>query len=175
MAILTVDQLREHISSGLGDDALQRLLDAAEDDIVAFDGAVASQTERIRSDGSDIVLLRRPVSSVTSVKEIDSYGNTYLTLESDDFRVTDLYLLERLQTGTNPRSYWYGVVEVVYVPVDDTDARKRDQIDLVKLALAWEGVESQRVGEFSSTAGDYEAQRLAILNRRSGPRLPVIP
>jgi hypothetical protein len=174
MALLTVADLREHVSSGLADDALQRLLDAAEADILAWDGPLTAVTERHASEGTDRVLLARPVSSFTSVKELDATDAVYLTCAADDYRITDHYLLERLQTGTNPRSYWYGTVEAVYTPVDDSDARKLDQIDLVKLALAWEGVQSQRVGEFSSTSGDYDADRIAILSRRTGPKLPIM-
>ena len=97
--------------------------------------------------GVPFVLLSRSVGSVTSAKELETDGAINTTLAVDDYRVVDAYLLERLQTGTNPRAYLVRDRWRWSIPRSMTPRRgQRDLVDLVKLALAYEGVESHRFG-----------------------------
>lgn len=174
MPLLTVAELKEHVSTGLSDSALRRYLDAGEAEIVRFSGAIATATE-YHVGGGSTVPLDRAASSITSVDELASDGTVSTSLAADDYRLAaDGYVVERLQTGTNPRATWYGRVKVTYTPTDDTDARIIDLVDLVKLQLAYEGVASHSEDAFSAEQGDYEAQRLAILTRRREPTMYVV-
>lgn len=148
MTILSVSELREHITSALVDDALERLLDAAEAEIVRVAGEPGSTTELLTGGGRYIVL-SRPASAFTSVTE--SRYSTSTVLATDDYLVhPGGYLLERQTGGTNSRHTWNGQVAVVYTPEDDEAIRIGVQIDLIKLALAYSaGLTSETVGSWT--------------------------
>ena len=164
MSLLTVADVREHFETDLSDAAIQRLLDDAERDIIARFGDHASATEEWLSGGS-ILFTLRPISSVTSIAE--RVGDTTTMLASDDYRQIGRWMIERLDTGTNPASLWGDQVTVIYAPEDDTDRRKRVQLDLVKLAIQYDALRSRGAGDLTSSSPDYEDQRSALLARLS--------
>jgi hypothetical protein len=176
MALLTVEEARRHVRTGLSDDALRDLLDATEKDIETWDGPLGSITSRVNG-GRALIALDRPVSTITTVRELDSTGTLQLTLAVDDWRQHSPYVLQRLTTGTNPRGTWDVLVEVDYVPQDDLAARIRDQIALVKLELDYKpGIGSEGIGDYNRSffGKTYEGERLAILSRRHEPSMTVI-
>lgn len=168
MGLLTVEQLREAVSSSLTDDRLQELLDATEQDILAAAGGENDQTE-YATGGYRNLVLARPIGTPVSVTEYAETANE-LELEGDDYRV-DGYMLHRLDTGTNPSRYWRGQVEVVHTAPDRTAERIRAQVALVRLDLAIaSGVTTERIGDYAvgygNTAGgtDYQKARQLILD-----------
>lgn len=179
MAILTVSELREHVNTDLGDDALQRLLDAAEWAIVNRAGAVGARTE-IASGGYLFLPLSRPAASITSV--VETVGGSDTTLATDDYLIgLGEMLVERLSTGTNSRSSWGDRVTVVYVPVDDEAIRIEVQIALCQLALNYQpGLAEETIGEWTerftnNSAWSNQAERDSILERLAiGGRMVVI-
>jgi hypothetical protein len=131
--ILTVDELREHVTTALEDDALQRLLDAAEAEIVRYAGDPGAAVEILHGSGRYLTL-DRPAESITSITE--AWGATSTTLSASDWLLYPSGLvLERLTTGPNGRSSWWRRVTVTYTPRDDEALREKAQIDLVNLAL----------------------------------------
>lgn len=176
---LTVDQLREHVTSGLGDDALQRLLDAAYVAIAARIGASGTRTE-LAFGGFRTIALGRPASSVTGVTE--TVGTTTTTLNANDYRLRpDTYTVERLSTGTNSRWAWAGAVEVTYTAVDDDALRDSVAIDLVRLALTSNpGLTSETIGAWteqyaSNAQWNSTEEYQSILSRlESAPSLVVV-
>ncbi len=146
--ILTVAELRESVESSLGDDALQILLNWAEEQIVARAGATGARTQ-LFDGGHRFLSLDRPAASVTSVTETWWTTDTVLTTDDWLLRPGD-YLIERLNTGTNPRLTWARKVSVLYVPVDQDATRIKVQIDLCNLALdARPGLASETIGEWT--------------------------
>lgn len=174
MAILTVDELREHVNSGLDDDALQRLLDAAEEAIVARAGASGARTE-IVGGGYRLISVARPIDTAETVTitEQSPYGSdTVTTLAADDYLIRPGGLLiERLVTGTNARRTWYGHVSITYTPVSDDAMRAEVQLDLVRLALAYNPLlTGQTIGSWAeqyaaNSAWNSSTEREAILSR----------
>lgn len=170
MSILTTDELREHIETALGDDALQRLLDAAEELIVARAGTTGQRVE-IVGGGDRFLALSKRVDTVASITEL--VGTTTYTLAADDWLQRDGdMLLERLQYGTNPSSYWRGQVTVTYTPVSDDATRKKVQIDLCQLAITYQpGISEEDIGEWrqvfttSNSAWNVTEEREAILSQ----------
>lgn len=167
--ILTVDQLRDHVSSELAADALQRLIDSAEEAIVGRAGPPGARTEMVGGGGS-FVALERPASAITSVSE--TWWSTTTALAADDYLVRpDGYLLQRIGTGTNPRWRWWGRVTIVYTPVDDTSTREEVQIALVKLSLSHNpGVTMEQIGAWTeqyanNASWNNDEEREAILCR----------
>jgi hypothetical protein len=171
MSILTVSEARENVDTALDDAALQRILDAEDEDIIYHYGEVGSQTERFDTDEHvKVIYPRRRVDSVTSIREIWPERNQEQTLEANDYVVQPSGMrIDRLPTGDHPRTYWGEVVEVVYTPYDDTKRRKAVLIDLVKLALAWGGVDGESLPDYSYRRNrEYQVQRQEIMRRLGG-------
>ena len=167
MAILDVDQLRLFVTTSLDDAALQILLNATEAEIVAYAGATGAITEQIDGRYGHLIL-SRPAYTVTSITE--TVGTTVTKLAADDYRIrADGYYLERLNTGTNRRSRWHGLVTVTYTGSSQDDVRKLVQVDLIRLDISSDSnLRSQTIGDFSETfANDRPAsvQRDEILER----------
>jgi hypothetical protein len=169
MALLTVSELRTAISTSLTDARLQELLDASEQDIIGAAGTVTDQTEHVRGGCQDIVLAR-PVGAIGSIVERADTAST-LTLHTSDYRVHG-YMIRRLDTGLNPRLYWWpGLVKVVHDPADRLAERKRAQVAVCQLDINQQaGVTSERVGDWAASYGSnpsgtsYLEQRAAILD-----------
>ena len=174
MTILSATELREHIQTDLGDDALDRLANASEAMIIRTAGSATVETEEFADSAypggrSRNLYLGRPVASITSVKERTDPDDAQTTLAVDDFRLEGTRKLIRLREGTNPQLFWTAYVEVIYVPVVDTGLREHVQIELVKLALNYSGAKSEEDGEFDFEHHDTNTETQGILKQlRSG-------
>ena len=169
MSLLTPDDIRQHIDTDLGNEALQRLIDDAEDDIVrAYGPTTGTVTERFTPGPGDAwIFTSRPISAITSITELRSTyaGETDVTLGSADYVLEGTRQIRRKQGGTNSASSWGPLTTIVYTPADDTDRRKRVLIDLVRLALRYDATRSGSVGDTSVTHLEYEAERTRLLTR----------
>lgn len=169
--ILSVEEYRTlDAADAFEDEALQALLDATEAEIVRAAGGTDSVTEFHAGGGGRLALLR-PASSITSITETDSAGGV-VTLAADDYLLYPAGVaLERLSTGTNPGSRWYGRVTVTYVPADQDALRRGVQYDLMKLTMSYNpGLTSEQVGQWtrsfaSNSAWNTDEERQAILAR----------
>lgn len=164
---MNVDQFREHVTTTLGDEAIQRLLDAASEAIemelgpYAADGTV---DEIITTRGRGPLLrLSRRAESVQSVAE----GTPSLTtLAADDYEVRG-QILRRLNDGTTPSSWWRGRVYVTYTPLSDLAMRDVAQLELVRLEIAFNpSLAMQVIGSWTEQyvqGSSYTEQRSTIL------------
>jgi hypothetical protein len=162
---LTTDQFRAFQATTLADAELAILLAAAWDEIEDAAGPQGTITERLSARG-DLLMLSREAESITSV--VEDWRSSAVTLAADDYDLSGSgQLLYRLHSGTNPRTYWYGLVAVTYTVADDTAQRQRVQRDLVMLDLIGAGgITSERIGDWAQTfaTGTNPAeQRAAIL------------
>jgi len=169
---LTVTDLREHVETPLGDDALERLLDAAYESIEEVAGPAASVREVLTPGPGDLLMLSRSAESVTTLIEIDT------ELETDDFELIGRQMVRRLNTGTNPASCWRGRVDVTYAPGSDDASRDRVAIELVKLDLDnAPGIASETLGDHSKTYAQgksYAETRADLLASLAGPGIPFL-
>lgn len=174
------DAFRLHVTTTLGDVALQTLLDAAAEAIAIYAGTY------IVSSGADdeineiltprgigpLLRLSRRAQTITTVIE----GT--VTLAADDYEVRSSgHVLRRLIDGTNPSLYWRNRVYVTYVPLSDAALREVAQIELVKLDVAFNpALASQTIGSWSEsyTQGkSYPEQRAEILASLNGDLVGV--
>ena len=166
-ALITLNDLHEHVETDINNAALQRLIDAADMEIVEALGEHWSTgtVSETYVGGDKGLFLHRPYSAITSITE--HRGTTATVLVAADYR--SWYgnrVLERLSLGaTNPQAAWGERVDVVYTPVDDDAARIQATIDLVRLALQYTGLKSERAGDYSSSALDHAKERAAIISR----------
>lgn len=168
---LTVDDLRGHVESSLGDDELGLLLDAAYESIDHAIGAGGSDdypatiTELLTT-GGDLLMLSRPASAILSVTE---GAATPTDLVDDDYQLIGDQMVRRLRDGTNSATRWRGRVQVTYTAMPDESRRDAAAIALVKLDESHApGVMSERLGDHAITYGQqgskgYAEERAAIL------------
>lgn len=163
MSTLALGEARAQIETDLNDTALQAVIDDAEAEIVERIGAINLQVDIFREEGSLLFLSRKMLTPTMVVEEVCGVSTT---LATNDYKVREANrVLERLRTGTNPRRFWGDVVTVTYVPEDDTVRRKQVVIDLVKLAIAYTGQKSERIGDYTSTSQDYKDERSDLIDR----------
>jgi hypothetical protein len=165
MALLTVAQVRAHVETDLADEALERLIDDADAEIIDRAGAVDEQTDEMHGvELATALCLSRRASEITEVVETVSEDETTLAADDYSLRAGGLFL-DRLSTGTNGRSTWGDSVVVTYTPVDRTARRTRVLIDLVKLSVQYNALRSESVGDYSATSAEYETERERLLGR----------
>lgn len=166
--MLPLAAVREHVETDLVDAALQRLIDDAAAQIVTAAGSAATQTDTVRDPLARVVTLTRSAAAITSVHE--RTHDTERALAAGDWRLTNECELVRQMTGPNPRAWWGDEVRVVYMPMVDAATRQRVLIDLVRLAVQYQALESSSDGSLSQVHRDYAAERRALLSALRRPR-----
>lgn len=159
--LLDVDTFREHYKTSLGDDAIQRFIDAEDALLLARLGPIGTITDVRFPRGESVILLGRTPVSVVSVTE-----KAYLVE-----RVLDPldYLLVRstfyrLDTGPHPPNYYTDRITIVYTAVDDVAVRVMAMINLVGLDVLEKdagAVRSRTVGQHAVTYATPEERQKA--------------
>lgn len=164
------DTFRLHVSTTLGDEALQTLLDAAYEAIILYAGPYAvvsgadDQVNEIITPRGIGPLLRLS-RAAQSIEEV-IVGTTLLS--ADDYSIGSTgNILRRLNDGTTPHRYWNDRVYVTYTPASDLALREMVQIGLAKLDIAFNPtLVSQTIGSWSESyqqGKSYPEQRADIL------------
>ena len=182
-ALITPDILREHFETDLEDDALQRIIDDADQAIIDRFGehgdagtfSIDDPLVELHPGGGRHIFPHRKVDSVEAVTEFwgGPGAETETELATDDWRLEHAgRSLLRLATGTNPRAWW-GRVVLDYFPVSDAARRTRVNIDLCKLALTYGGyLKTERAGDYQAasamTPDAYQAERERLLSELGG-------
>lgn len=158
--------IRDHIETGLSDDALTELVAQATAEVEDRFGTDAAMSVIKAGDWGTVIRLPRAISSITSIVEKDSSFTTLSTLVAADYVVGHsgrvIYRVGQC---------WAPVVVITYTPVSEQTKREAMIIDLVKLAVNYSGLKSEKIGDYSYDRGDtdYETARQRILGRnRSG-------
>lgn len=166
--LITTAVARAHIETDLVDAALQRLIDDADAEIVERFGSHAGNlTEELErgSAGRFIFPSRRVVAVVTLNEYALRSEDATVLLAANDYRILNNgRMVERLSSGTNPRSTWGERVVLVYSSSDQTARRTRVEIDLVRLAAKYEALKSEQIGDYGATHQEYRRERDALLS-----------
>lgn len=167
--LMTVDEMREHVETALSDDALQRLMDAAEDDINDHAGLLtmedydtaAERTEWVTNQFRNrMIRVKMPVESIVSITSVYSGNPT----DTEDPLVDDEdYWFDGV--NIHRKGYFWGDrVEVVYIPKNTLSQRRACLILLVRLAINSEpGIGFEGAATWQSTSQDYEQSKQRIL------------
>lgn len=163
-SVFGVAQLRQFLTTSLGDAALAGYLSAAFEAIDDVLGPLVV-TERRRPHG-ELLMLSEDAASITTVVENALWSP--LTLADDDYQLSSTgRQLLRLRTGTNPSWRWCGRVDVTYIRQEDVARRIRAAVALVQLELGFlPGLASRTIGTYSETFASgrpYAEQRAEIL------------
>lgn len=171
---LTLSDVRARVETDLDDATVQRILDAAVEDVNRHAGDVASQTETFRAWGAPEISLRRRALDITEVTEIAHRHSDPVVLSPNDFRRSGDYRLARSLNGDNPASCWGFEVVVDYVPEVDPELRDRVTLDLIQIDVEFRALESEGVGDWDGSYGDYEERRKAVLAQVREGRSPLL-
>lgn len=166
MALLTLLQVRENIETGLSDTALQRIMDAVEEDIDQRHGDVASEVDDLET-GFEKLWTTRPIGTITTV--VETVGTVDTTLSANDYIRRHQTQLDRLNTGDNPRERWGVRVKITYVPVDTTKRRITTYLKMILLDIVYSGLDSSREGDFNSKSVNYDTEREKLLSALDRP------
>jgi hypothetical protein len=172
MSLLTVDELRAQVQTGVDDVELQTIIDREEAEIISRYGAHADGVITIAEtvDGGQCSLyLKRRIASISSISEAQSLGGAATTLTSTQYHVwAGQGRITRLAEGTR----WGRSVTVTYVPADDRPLRTQVLIEIVRQALEQTAMAAESVaGEYSFTAPDWEKQRRRLYKRLEFPSI----
>jgi hypothetical protein len=174
VSTLSVAELRAVVNTGLDDTRLGTIIDREELEIsrrlgAASDGTTTSVVET-KPGGWANVYTRRPIVSVTQVREQQFLGGSFAVLAATQYYVwTDEGRIERLPAITGGALAWSSggawgpLIEVTYVPSDDRERRKLAIIEFVRIALERTAMKSESVaGEYSYTAPEWDALRATL-------------
>lgn len=180
-----VAEFKEHVETDLATTAIQRLLDAEVEEIIRRFGKDISVTEEhileapegfesgvvtAQKIGRRRIWTGQQINSATTVKEGPTLTPADLTTltedaDSDGFRIIhNGYAIERIGTDFDKR------VEIVYVPKTDVRRRDRVTIDLVHLAIQYNALKSERVGDWNGSHVEYQKERESILSTLNAGR-----
>lgn len=172
-SLVSTDEVRALVDTGLTDEELQAVIDRVEDEITEEIGEPYGEgvtiTETLEGGGRNLYL-KRPVSSVSSVTEYASLSDTTgnALTENEQFYVWGKQgRLERI-SAVYGDILWGRVVQVVYVPVDQRKKRKDVVIDLVRIVVSRSAYMQESVGgEYSYMAPSnwWESEKRRVMKR----------
>lgn len=167
MSLITPAVYREHDPGcSLGDDAVQRIIDANEAEMVRKIGPhsrVGSPAVEVHRGGLASLLPGQIVGSVSTVEET-SDGHTWTLLAADDWiLLDDGRTLGRLSGGTNSRATWAALVRLTYVPRSNLEERILGLLEMVGMDVAAGvqagGITQRTMGSWSETYGSGDGSR----------------
>lgn len=162
---LTISDLRARVETDFDDSTLQRILDAAEEEVVRHTGNGVAETETHLARGARSIALQRRSLSISTIVERRSLYSDAVTLDPNDYRMVGDYRLLRLTSGDNPASTWGTEVTITYAPEIDEAMRERVILDLCQLDVDFRSYETEGVGDWSGSQADYADRRLALLRQ----------
>ena len=162
--LITVGQLREHVETDLSDEALERLIDSADAEIIRAYGP---------HDGERTVTLYPVLRQSPYLLTLPSpAANVSLITEGTDDTVSADYTVEyNGRVLLKSKSRWLPPVDVTYTPVADNPRRIMALIDLVKLEVQYSGLASERVGSYQSNSALSDGNTMLVERNRILSRL----
>lgn len=159
--------LKEHVETDLSDAGLQKLIDDAVAEInnrFGADGAAVTEEyfmgEETEQVGRRRLFLKRPIGTLTSVKEGPTLVAADLTTLVEN---TDFFQMMRGKALEKIGGDWQKWVQVIHTPASDQARRHRVIIDLCKLALQYNALSAEGVGDWRGSHVDYQAEREKLL------------
>ena len=167
--LLTVAEVKEHVTTGLSDTALGRLIDAQDSYIQRMVGphdpatTMVYETESGYASGQGLqrIWLPRPASSISTVEDRYPYDSEFTVRAGSEYYLSDG------GRSVNLKLHFYEffrpVVRVTFTPVSENAERAQALIDLVRLETQDTGLKSERDDTFSYEAKDKLKARREII------------
>lgn len=170
--LLSPTDLREHVTTGAPDSALQRLIESNQAAIEDRYGPVGSRTVvRIGARFGRYLYLTPSAQSISDIRELytDFLADQYVILSANDYQMLGGgSIVERLLTGDHPADHWETRVQITYLPLEATGRYRVGLIHLCALDLNTKpGLAAFRVGAhqemFNAKGHSYASEREDIL------------
>jgi hypothetical protein len=164
--LVIYEDIKDRFETDHPAEVIRRLIADAEAEVNKRYGSWDAKEEEGNGGGVYYHLAGR-AASITTV--IETVGGTETTLDATDYALRmDGRILERKMTGTHGRTTWGDWVSLTYAPKDERASRIRVIEDLTRLAIQYNAVSSESVGDAStsSTFGQshtYQDERNKIL------------
>jgi hypothetical protein len=169
-AIITIDELRQHLLTPLTDQALGRLIAAAQDDIEQSFGTLEDREYILDGDAAVIhvpigriyisrVTIPDDVDEVKSVQEIMSDGSFLDLVEGTDYFVSP----DRRALTRRMPYVWSYQVKVIITPRQNLAQRVAALIELVTLAEGYSAYTQADTGGWKAFSKEHAPEREAIL------------
>ena len=168
--LLTVAEVKEHVTTGLSDTALGRLIDSGDAYIRRMVGSHDPATTMVYEDdigpGSRSIWLPRPAVSIATLEYRRLLDSAWTVRDAKTY-----YLSDEGRSVTVIRRGWdwgrydqfQARVRVTYTPVSENAERTQALIDLVRLETQDTGLKSERDDTFSYEAKDKTKARREII------------
>ena len=177
--LLTVDEMKEYLTTGLSDTALQRLIDSEDGWLRRMlgqhDPATTMVYETDRDPGYERIWLPRPAVSIATLEYRHPLDSAWTVQDASRYYLSDEG--RSVQMLTSGWSWgWYGRSRtqdrVTFTPVSENAERTLALIKLVRLETQDTGLESERDDTYSYKVKDnMKARREIILPLKRGYRM----
>ena len=168
--LLTLDEVKVHVTTGLPDAALERLIDSQDAYIRQMVGQHDPASTMVYEDeldrGIHRIWLPRPAFSIATVEDRRRLDSTWTVLEAATYYLSDegrAVLVTRSDWGWGWGDRGQRRVRVTYTPVSENAERALALIDLVRLETQDTGLESERDDTYSYKAKDKTMARRDII------------
>ena len=167
--LLTVDEVKEHVTTGLSDSALGRLIDSQDAYIRQMvgqhDPATTMVYEEDRELGQQRIWLPRPAVSIATVEGRRLRDTMWTVWDASRYYMSDEGRSVQVLSGFD-WGWSYGFqrrVRVTYTPVSENAERTQALIDLVRLETQDTGLASESDDTYSYKAKDKTKARREII------------
>lgn len=140
--LLSIQQIRDALETGLPDTALEVLVDEADQQITSRYGPHSGEVIETTTPHLDLVFLGRQSASISEVRQFELYE---LPAAGEEVAASSYRVLNNGWVLSRPL-LWRPQVQVTFTPADTSGLRKGVLLDLVRLALAYDAYASSSVG-----------------------------
>ena len=166
--LITVGQLMEHVETDLSDEALTRLLESADAEIIRAFGPHDGEQSALVAGRGYRIWLPRPADSISEIVE---WGGWETPGDADPVSADKYHLEHGGRTIWRTDTPFMTNVQVTYTPVADNPRRIAVLIDLVKLEVQFSGLASERVGSYQSNSALSDGNTMLVERNRILSRL----
>ena len=161
--LLTVAEVREHVTTGLSDAALERVIDGQDAYIRRMVGEHDPATTMVYENDNRTIDCRfwlpRPASSIDMLEDRRRYYGGWFVRDASAYYLSDGGRSVNISWGQSFRE----LVRVTFTPVPENIERAQALIDLVRLETQDTGLNSERDDTFSYTAKDKAKVRREVI------------
>ena len=174
--LLTVAEVKEHVTTGLSDTALGRLIDAQDSYIQRMVGPHDPATTMVyetdsggghdrgyaSGQGLQRTWLPRPASSISTVEDRYLYDSEFTVRDVSEYYLSDGGRSVSLNHQFF-REWFRALVRVTFTPVSENAERAQALIDLVRLETQDTGLESEKDDTYTYKSKDKLKARREII------------
>ena len=173
--LLSVAEIKEHVTTGLSDEALGRLIDAQDSYIRRMvgphdptttmvyetDGGGGHYRDYTSGPGQDRIWLPRPAASIATVEDRYLFDSGWTVRDASEYYLSDGG--RSVSLNQHFREWFRELVRVTFTPFPENAERVQALIDLVRLETQDTGLAMERDDTYRYEAKDRTKARREII------------